>query len=119
MSFSAHSTYSVTHPPANQTETHTATLLSKSVALGCEKAASWQLTKAPPPRATGMKEDGKEVNALRVDSDCSFSARKNTQPLSIALREHNQIIKTACIIECKLIKSDVLKTYKQGPCHKS
>ncbi len=56
-SFSAHSTFSLTHPLANQTETRTATLLSESAALGCKKAASWQLTKASPLWAGEMKEE--------------------------------------------------------------
>ena len=59
----------------------------KSVALGCKKAASWQPTKAPPLWAREMREDGMEVNALRVDSDCSFLL-VNYQPH----REHYEII---------------------------
>lgn len=76
VSFSAHSTLSPwhIHSPNRQEKTHTAALaaLRKSVALGCKKAASWQPTKAPPLWTREMREDGMEVNALRVDSDCSF-----------------------------------------------
>jgi len=46
---------------ANQADTHAATLLPESAALGCKKAAAWQRTKASRLRATEMKEDGKEV----------------------------------------------------------
>ena len=62
---------SLTHSLAEQTgKTHTAALTA------LRKVWPWDVkrlpTKAPPLWAREMREDGMEVNALRVNSDCSF-----------------------------------------------